>query len=525
MNILQKIKKVCDTLECQPIYDSLIEKMQRTERKSTVVGVLGTANSGKSSIINAIAGTALPTNPISSMEGYFVDSVKSTESTIVSTNEWMKQNNISFVEKVERIFSNETEDIEYCTYFSNMDICLYIIDAQMAYTRNDALLIEHLCKFGIPTIICVSKYEKLTDDAKKEVISYLTDKLPKSDIVSVVENNNFTSLVENAKEVTTKIEECNNAEYIKSVRNSFISFFIVDAVSHLYEDCKSKLDKCIEGEQRAETMTAEKMNKISALESEWMRIELALSTRRQNTEEKLRSRLSTRKADMLRRLSHEIEVCSDVKHYWDKELSYRIDDMMRAELQSYTQIMNTDIVNTLRWLQEEILKSFKRQSGFVPSITCTIDNKETTLDTIEISDNKKLKIVTRVGTAATVIAAGTLLATSGVAGVVMAISMLSGIGAEWIMGRKTKESRTKVLEVLPSILDKCELVYINQISESLKSSYEEILGNLKTSQADWKAKSIATIEEERLIAIHNCGRDKYNKCMDEINEISASLLN
>ena len=525
MNILQKIKKVCDTLECQPIYDSLVEKMQRIEHKSTVVGVLGTANSGKSSIINAIAGTSLPTNPISSMEEYFVGSVKSTESTIVSTNEWLKQNNISFVEKVERIFSNETEDIEYCTYFSDMDICLYIIDAQMAYTRNDALLIEHLCKLGIPTIICVSKYEKLTDDAKKEVISYLTDKLPKSDIVSVVENNNFTSLVDNAKEVTTKIEECNNAEYIKSVRNSFISFFIVDAVSRLYEDCKSKLDKCIEGEQRAETMTAEKMNKISALESEWMRIELALSTRRQNTEEKLRSRLSTRKADMLRRLSHEIEVCSDVKHYWDKELSYRIDDMMRAELQSYTQIMNTDIVNTLRWLQEEILKSFKKQSGFVPSITCTIDNKETTLDTIEISDNKKLKIVTRVGTAATVIAAGTLLATSGVAGVVMAISMLSGIGAEWIMGRKTKESRAKVQEVLPSILDKCELVYINQISESIKASYDEILGNLKTSQADWKTKSIATVEEERLIAIHNCGREKLNKCMDEINEISATLLN
>lgn len=525
MNILQKIKMVCDTLECQPIYDSLIEKMQRIERKSTAVGVLGTANSGKSSIINAIAGTTLPTNPISSMEGYFVNFVKSTESTIVSTNEWLKQNNISLVEKVEKIFSNETEDIEYCTYFSDMDICLYIIDAQMAYTRNDALIIEHLCKFGIPTIICVSKYEKLTDDAKKEVILYLTDKLPKSDVVTVVENNNFTSLVDNINEITAKIEECNNTEYIKSVRNNLMSCFIVDAVSHLYEDCQSKLDKCVEGEQRAETMTAEKMNKVSALESEWMRIELALSTRRQKTEEQLRSRLSTRKADMLRRLSHEIEVCSDVKHYWEKELSYRIDDMMRAELQSYTQIMNTDIVNTLRWLQDEILKSFKKQSGFVPTITCTIDNKETTLDTIEMSDNKKLKIVTRIGTAATVIAAGTLLATSGVAGVVMAISMLSGIGAEWIMGRKTKESRAKVLEVLPSILDKCELVYINQFSESLQASYGEILGNLKTIQADWKAKSIATIKEERLIAIHNCGRDKFNKCMDEINEISACLLN
>ncbi len=525
MNILQKIKKVSDTLECQPVYDSLVEKMRRIERKSTVVGVLGTANSGKSSIINAIAGTALPTNPISSMEGYFVDCNKSSESTIVSTDEWMKSNNISFLEKVERIFSKEMEDIEYCTYFSDMDICLYIIDSQMAYTRNDALIIEHLNKFGIPTIICVSKYEKLLDDAKKEVISYLADKLPKSDTIIVIDNPNYISLVDNVKEIKNKIEECNDHEHIKSVRNGLISFFIIDAVSRLYENCKSKIDGCIKGEQRAASMTAEKMNKISALESEWMRIELELTTRRHNTEDKLRTRLSTRKADMLRRLSHDIEVCSDVKNYWEKELSYRIDDMMRAELQSYTQIMNTDIVNTLRWLHDEILKSFKKQSGFVPSITCTIDNKETALDTIEISDNKKLKIVTRVGTAATVIAAGTLLATSGVAGVVMAISMLSGIGAEWIMGRKTKEARSKVLEILPSILDKCELVYINQISDSLKTSYGEIIENLKSSQIEWKAKSIATIEEEHLIAIHNCGRDKFNECMGEINEISANLMN
>ena len=107
----------------------------------------------------------------------------------------------------------------------------------------------------------------------------------------------------------------------------------------------------------------------------------------------------------------------------------------------------------------------------------------------------------------------------------MAISMLSGIGAEWIMGRKTKEARSKVLEVLPSILDKCELVYINQISDSLKASYGEIIENLKSSQIEWKTKSIATIEEERLIAIHNCGRDKFNECMGGINEISASLIN
>lgn len=525
MDILQKIKQISETLECEVIYDSLVKNIRQYERNSTVVGVLGTANSGKSSIINAIAGSSIPVTPVSSMENHYVDNKKSAESSVVSNSEWMQNQNIAFLEKAEKIFSNEVDDIEYCNYFSDFDICLYLIDAQMAYSKNDALIIDHLQKFGIPTIVCVSKYEKLLDDSRQDVKSYLHNKIHQTETLTIIDNPEFISLADNKIAISQRIEEYNNIDKIKSVRESIISFYIVDAVSHLYEDCKLKLENCEKGEQRAEAMTQEKINKISSMEAEWMRIELALSSRRQDTEEKLRTRLATRKADMLRRLSHEVEVCSDVKHYWEKELSYRIDDMMRAELQSNTQIMNSDIVATLKWLQDEILKTFKKQSGFVPSISCTIDNKETTLDSIELSDNKKLKVVTRVGTAATVIAAGTLLATSGVAGVVMAISMLSGLGAEWLIGRKTKESRCKALNVLPSILDKCELVYVTQISDSLKSSYSEIINNLKTSQSEWKAKALADIQEERLIAIHNCGREKFNKCMDEINGISASLIN
>lgn len=523
MNIIQKIKMISDTLECQSIYPSLVKHMQLLERQSIAVGVLGTANTGKSSIINAMAGTSLPTSPISTMQDYYVSYETSNPSTVASSSSWMKEHNISFIEKAEKIFSNKSKDGEYASYFAHFDICLYIIDAQMAYTQNDALIIEHLDKFGIPTLVCVSKYEKIPANEKQVVFSYLTQKLPQSDVITIVENEKFISMVDNAPTIISAIENWSKSDYIQTVRNNLTNFFIIDTVAHLYEECNAKIAKCQEGEQQTEVMTAEKLSKISSLETEWMRIELQLTKQRQMTENILQEKLAKRKKDMLRRLKHDIEVTSDVGHYWNKELSYRIDDMMCAELQSYTQIINTDIVNTLKWLQAEILKTFKKQAGFVPSITCTIDNQETTLDAIEISDNKNLKIITRVGKTATILTAGVLL-TTGIPGVLLAISMLTGTVADWILSLKTKETRAKVLEVLPSILDKCELVYINQISASLKASYNEILGNIKTSQADWKAKAIATIEEEHQIAIHNCGREKYQQCMKEINELSACLI-
>ena len=195
MNVIQKIKSISDTLECQFIYDSLVKRIQKIQRKSIVIGVLGAANAGKSSIINALAGTSLPTSFLSSMQSNFVSFKNEGMSVVISSSEWMKTLQISFLEKVEKMFSCESEDIEYATYFADFDSCLYIIDAQMAYTKNDALIIEHLKKLGIPTLVCVSKYEKLPMNERQEVFSYLANKLPESEYITMVDNEKFVARV------------------------------------------------------------------------------------------------------------------------------------------------------------------------------------------------------------------------------------------------------------------------------------------------------------------------------------------
>ena len=524
MNVIQKIKSISDTLECQFIYDSLVKRIQKIQRKSIVIGVLGAANAGKSSIINALAGTSLPTSFLSSMQSNFVSFKNEGMSVVISSSEWMKTLQISFLEKVEKMFSCESEDIEYATYFADFDSCLYIIDAQMAYTKNDALIIEHLKKLGIPTLVCVSKYEKLPMNERQEVFSYLANKLPESEYITMVDNEKFVSMMNNVSTVVEAIEKLNDSENTQSVRSRQTRFFIMDAFVHLYEECKNQMDKCIDSEQHAERITAEKMHNLSVLETEWMRIEFGVSTRRQTTENKLRERLAIRKSDMLRRLSHEIEVCPNVGYYWNKELGFRIDEMMRAELQACTQLINMDMVSTIRWLQEEMQRTFKKQTSFIPTITCSIDGKETTLENINKSDNKNLKIITRVGTLATTFVAG-CIATSGISGILIATSMLSGLVADWVLENKNNYARTKVMELLPSVLEKSELVYVGQVSESLKKTYGEIFKNLKASQTEWKNQSLKNIEEERKNAIHDCNGEKLQKCMQEINENFSSFLN
>lgn len=523
MDILNKFKVASEQLGSDA-YENLIATKQALSRDMTVVGFMGTANVGKTTVINAIAGTSLSVSNIPSMDNHLILPEGSIGSDIISKEPWVKNNNIALFEKVERTFSSTSTDADFCDYFSDIDICVYLIDAQMAFTNNDALILEHLTKFGVPTIVCVSKYEKLQADTRHEVHAYLSKKISTGNNIYYIENDECRPLIEIIDSIKDGIVSANSTELISQTRNSMLSFAVMNAVASLYEDCQQKIAVAAEGVKKVEEMTAEKITKLSAKEADWMRIELELVNRRQETEEKIRTRLASRKEDMLRRLEHDVENTGDVKSYWEKELCYRIDDMMRSELQSCTQILNSSVMNTLKWMQDEILKSFKKQSGFVPSIVCTIDNEETKLESIVIPDNKKLKIIIRIGTVATVIAAGTLLATSGVAGVVMAISMLSGLSADWLMGKKNQEASEKVKEVLPTILDRSELVYINQISESLKVSYNEIIQNVKIKKAEWKEKATLEIEEERQIALHNSHLATYEKVLDDLNLISSYLI-
>lgn len=551
MNTLNEIKEIASLLGAIEVYETYKTRCNELEEECIRVGVVGGNCSGKTTLINGITGTKLPIQGFNSGVGYEIrygkeesyslrdnssdkrpdiDTIPPGEIVQVEcTNDWLRDNHLVVKEKIEKRF--EDGDIGVNFHISDLDVCVYVIDGTMPYSKNDALIIDSLDKFGIPTLVVVSKMDYLQSNDEmfnsssvEEVISYLSNCLAGRPNVYLYFGNPSQSLSNMTTEIKSLLEKIISSFNKDEIRSAQNNLFLVDAISSLFKKSEEMRKEIEAKKAQVEANTEDKRNRISILDGEWVRIELELTKKRQECEKHLRNRLEGKKSDMLRKISHELDSVNDIKVYWERDLAYRIDEIMRAESQSTCQLINNEIVNSLRWLQDELQKTFKRKSFVAPSVTFTTDDNSVILDNIELADYKRLKIVTRVGTAVTVIAAGTLLATSGVAGALMAISMVSGIGAEWFMDRKTKDAREKVRSILPSIIDQAILVYVDKVSTSLRDSYADIIANLRKSQEVWKVEMEKEIEEEDKIAHYNIGIDKYNKIVEKINQLSDQLL-
>lgn len=552
MREYKEIQVIAEQLNAPEIYNQYKERLHRLDTGKIRIGIIGGNCTGKTTVLSNLIGINLPIQGYPSRVAFNVEfgetllfkssnyassntcpdiKMLSPEETIsvYVPNTWIKHNNLILNEKPETYF--EDGDINVNFHVSDYDICIYLLDGLMAFSKNDSRILDALVNLGIPTIVAISKLDVLqknddafSSDSRKDVQSFVNQNLAGKNNVYLIEPKTGENLIEQTKQIRSYLDKILAEVSFDSVRAAESKLYLISAISALFSKGQEMLKLVEEREEQARFNTQNKKNKISALEGEWSRIELELTKKRQECESRIRTRLVQKKGDMYRRLSHELDTANDVKIFWERDLPYRLDEMMRAELQSTSQITNAEIASSLRWLQDELLKTFKRKSFIAPTISFVSDGDSVVFEHLDLADNKRLKIITRVGTAATVIAAGTLLASSGVAGVVMAISMVSGIGAEWFMGRKSRDSKDKVRSTLPAIIDQAILSNMDKISTSLKESYAEIIENLRNSQKTWKDEVKKEIEEEDAIAQFNAGREHYNKVMQQLDDLSDKVL-
>ena len=144
---------------------------------------------------------------------------------------------------------------------------------------------------------------------------------------------------------------------------------------------------------------------------------------------------------------------------------------------------------------------------------------------LPIADTQKLKIVTRIGTAATVVAAGALFASSGIGGIIMAVSMVSGLGAEVIMKKQNNESKEIIKKHLPDIVERVNLQLVTDYESKINGETLKLVSHIQNLKNDWMEASKKTIEQEREIALFNLDSNKWISIMERINEYSTFLIN
>ena len=528
----QQLLKLSENLGARQVFDDYKDSLERLKDSHIRVGIMGLPNTGKTSLINAMLDTQLHVSNLPSDINYYISySEKSDKQASDSEKrvnihlscEWLKKFNISIVELNHNVVPDETSVYDLCEILSQCDTCVYLLNAQSALSRTDLFILNNLHNLDMPVIIAMSRLDLLSDSDQTDVFEYVKSNL--NDYKNETLLKLAGSLKSSVSAIKSAIEATISNTDVTKVRQNFENFFSVVALGKLYEICQKHINECKAKQDDIEKSSVEKLLKLDQNSTQWLSVETQLRQKLSEVSDKLRSFLGDRKEDIERRLAHDIDICSDVKLFWEKDFPFRLEELVRAEIGSATHLVNQELTRVIQWLQDILLRQFRCKISFTTGIVNEKGKSPySNSEEVKVADTNKLKIVTRVGTAATVITAGALLASSGIGGIIMAVSMLSGLGAEFFMRKQNNDSKQEIKKHLPDIIERTNLQIVTDFDTKMQEVTFQLISHLQTLKSDWMESSKKNIEQEKAIANFNIGSAKWDTIMERINQLSELII-
>lgn len=477
--------------------------------------VAGQANAGKSTLINHLTGATLPT-----------ESLPSGKNHDVADSEWLKAHKCAIAERHPDIAPDELDDVHIGRVFATCDACIYVMNAQSALNRTDMAVLRTLSNAAVETLVVMGRFDLVSEDDRREVLDYVTSNLKALPCVSVAPYTQpFIDGTAVQGQLLPLVEDLLKRANVEQTRANFRRFFLVEAVSGLFEECQKRIDEANSQLASLDALKQEKEERLGNQLTQWLKLETELRQRMADLSSKVRDELQAQRTDMLRRLSHDVDVCGDVKLFWEKDFPFRMEEMLRAQAQGMAQHLDAQLSQTLHWLQDTLMRSFHCRM----TLTTTQGwggNATTAPDTsgINITDTNRVRMVTRVGTAVTVVAAGAMLATSGIAGIVMAVGMMSGLGAEVFMRNKTNQAREQIKQHLPAIIERSIMQYAAQVEQHISTLTDSLTAQLHDVKKEWHDQQLTAIAQETAIARFNAAPTRWEAVMGRINQLAALVI-
>ncbi len=529
------LRKLSEELSAKAVYDDFERSVIKLKTDNLRLGIMGQPNTAKTTLVNCLVDISLPVTTLPSQTNYVISygaaanalplNESGTSVTEVKVNsEWVKNNRLTISEINNDIVPDEVTAIDLCSLVSQFDVCVYLLNAQSALSRADLFVLNNLHDIDMPVLLVLSRLDLLSADDRKEVIEYVENNISEFKNVTLLDISG--SIKDSSIYIKESINTLLKEAPVATIRKNFENFYMTVAIGKLFEICQKHIDECDAKKSSIDKLAEEKLAKLDDKSTEWLSVETTLRQRISMISDKLRTFLADRKEDMIRRLSHDVDVCGDVKLFWEKDFPFRLEELVRTEMGSATQLVNQELIKVMQWLQDELLKRFRCKISLSTGIVG--DRARGTAqspDEVSIADIQKLKIVTRIGTAATVIAAGALFATSGIGGIIMAVSMVSGLGAEFFMRKQSNDSKEQIKKHIPDIIERANLQIVTDYDSKVQDVTYELIAHMQTLKADWLESSKKTIEQEKAIATFNFGSNKWESIMARINQLGELLIN
>lgn len=514
---LRTLKKLAETAGCAEAADPVLQSVVKMNRGDNSVVFFGAANAGKSRLINNllqrnllpvnVAASATPLSVFSAGAGQpetvasAIDSsqVELTEDGVESIfdqvttpdavtevcihNDWLKHNRLRLMEPLALNSDVKEADIIPDGCLLGVDMAVLVIDALMPLNRLESVFLSECERRHTPVVIALARLDRLSETESEDVVSYVRKHC-----------RSGTSAIDvypvDTSEGVDGLRNHINAAFATGTpsiqRERQMTYVLMEALTIVRAAAGAGHDAVRQSRAELQRSLIRRQHEMESQNLIWEQIEQTLQQKRQQMDSTIRTHLREHRETVLKNVTHELERCADVKLWWERDLPFRLQREFQFVSERLSLSIGQKIASDLNWLGQALEKQFRYSLHTLAEPGVTLKTADVPAREVTLSDSNKLRILSRCATAGTVVAAGTLFATSGIGGIAIAASVVTSLVADQLIRMRTKEDREKVKGELRRTVELVERDYASEISRKLQEGYNEIVAQLRKHQFRWQ---------------------------------------
>lgn len=357
-NIYNKLNNLAEQAGCLAVKDSYNEvqmSMQRSIMKQ--YAVLGDINSGKSTIINILAGEKkLPVSVRSNEHGKvaFVESDK-------YNCRWVELSYGSYV-------GDNLAEVDSPLWY--IDAAIYVMSATTPFSQQDLIAIKTCLAHGVPCSLVLSKLDAIDESEKDEIIAYIKTQAERhfgSDSLIIINTKD--------EEATKKtiMNEFVSAEDSTDIRDYMLAVSYAKSLKeHIavkYDYAKEKMQIVSDKEKQAkQTVLDEKIA--------WDKIELDIETRKMKLIEAMSMEMNRLYADCIATLADKAMLAKSPKEWWEQSLEKEFHREIVRISNKIDRLICSQFADDRDWLVQTV------EHRFGSKLSIDTSNSETQLEDV-----------------------------------------------------------------------------------------------------------------------------------------------
>ncbi len=506
-NLLDELAEQAGCSTVKKRYHEVRNSMQRSIAKQ--YAILGDVNSGKSTIINILAGEKkLPV----SVRGNEHDTIAVVDSND-SGYRWVELASGSYMD-------NGLADVESPLW--HIDAAVYILSATTPFSQQDVYAIKACVAHGVPCTLILSKLDVVDESEIDEIIKYTKAQAEHqfgSDAVIVINTKDEVATKQAIMSAFTSSEDCLDIrDYILAVSYAKT---LREAISAQYKVAKDKMQIVADKEKQAKQgLIDEKL--------EWDRIELEIDARKMALTEKMSVEMNQLYSECISNLTDKAMAASSPKDWWEKSLQKEFHREIAKISNKIDRMICSQVATDRDWIVETV------EQKFGSKLSIDAESAETQLDDIvfgvapeKLGISHKTKNLAMAGLLVSSVALGgvliyPILAMHSINAIYWKIAGVAVVGTGFWTFIETKKEKSEKQQCLRTEIARYILSSRDDNIEALKKNIRYGYETMKLSIHDMQLSSTNTPVNEndsKVYAEYKAISEINRKCDEIVNSL------